>query len=45
VFTLFLVPALYTLIAPLSTPRSVDLARYRREMGEEEERAPKKLPA
>ena len=33
-FTLFLVPALYALIAPLSTPRSVDLARFRREMDE-----------
>ncbi|MCK0098585.1 efflux RND transporter permease subunit [Qipengyuania sp. S6317L1] len=34
VFTLFLVPALYTLIAPLGKPRSVDLARLKRELDE-----------
>jgi hydrophobe/amphiphile efflux-1 (HAE1) family protein len=45
VFTLFLVPALYTLIAPLSTPRSVDLERYRREMDEQEDQKPGGLPA
>ncbi|MEQ8772909.1 MAG: efflux RND transporter permease subunit, partial [Erythrobacter sp.] len=45
-FTLFLVPALYTLIAPFSTPRSADLARYRREMGEaQEEPGPEGIPA
>lgn len=37
VFTLFLVPALYALIAPLGKPRRVDLARLERELREEEE--------
>ncbi|QDH34276.1 efflux RND transporter permease subunit [Porphyrobacter sp. YT40] len=37
VFTLLLVPALYTLIAPLSSPRRVDLARLERELREDEE--------
>jgi hydrophobe/amphiphile efflux-1 (HAE1) family protein len=36
VFTLFLVPALYTLIAPLSKPRSVDLTRLERELAQDE---------
>ena len=39
VFTLFLVPALYALIAPLAKPRSVDLARLERELRADEERA------
>ena len=40
VFTLFLVPALYALIAPFGKPRSVDLARLERELDlEEEEKA------
>ncbi|MEE4288632.1 MAG: efflux RND transporter permease subunit [Erythrobacter sp.] len=34
VFTLFLVPALYALIAPFGKPRSVDLARLQRELEE-----------
>ncbi|MFL0357707.1 efflux RND transporter permease subunit [Erythrobacter sp. GH1-10] len=34
IFTLFLVPALYALIAPLGKPRSVDLARLNRELEE-----------
>ncbi len=34
IFTLFLVPALYTLIAPFGKPRSVDLARLNRELEE-----------
>ncbi|MGB3472309.1 MAG: efflux RND transporter permease subunit [Erythrobacter sp.] len=38
VFTLFLVPALYTLIAPFGKPRSVDLARLNRELEEHGER-------
>lgn len=38
VFTLFLVPALYTLIAPFGKPRSVDLARLNRELEEQEEK-------
>jgi hypothetical protein len=37
VFTLFLVPALYALIARLAKPRSVDLARLERELRAEEE--------
>ncbi|UAB79647.1 efflux RND transporter permease subunit [Erythrobacter sp. SCSIO 43205] len=37
IFTLFLVPALYTLIAPFGKPRSVDLARLTRELDEYEE--------
>jgi len=45
VFTLFLVPALYALIAPLTSPRSVDYARYRREMAESGEKEPQGLPA
>lgn len=32
VFTLFLVPALYALVAPLGKPRSVDLTRLKREL-------------
>lgn len=38
VFTLFLVPALYTLIAPLGKPRSLDLARLTRELQDHDER-------
>jgi hydrophobe/amphiphile efflux-1 (HAE1) family protein len=38
IFTLFLVPALYALIAPFGKPRSVDLARLTRELAEHEER-------
>ncbi|MDC8755291.1 efflux RND transporter permease subunit [Erythrobacter sp. sf7] len=37
VFTLFLVPALYALIARLAKPRSVDLARLERELRADEE--------
>ncbi|WP_296722266.1 efflux RND transporter permease subunit, partial [Erythrobacter sp.] len=37
-FTLFLVPALYALIAPLAKSRSVDLARLDRELRADEER-------
>lgn len=37
VFTLLLVPALYALIAPLGSPRRVDLARLERELREDEE--------
>jgi hydrophobe/amphiphile efflux-1 (HAE1) family protein len=37
VFTLFLVPALYALIAPFGKPRSIDLARLERELDFEEE--------
>ena len=37
IFTLFLVPALYALIAPFGKPRSVDLARLNRELAEHEE--------
>ncbi|MEM6586152.1 MAG: efflux RND transporter permease subunit, partial [Pseudomonadota bacterium] len=36
IFTLFLVPALYTLIAPFGKPRSVDLARLTRELADHE---------
>lgn len=38
IFTLFLVPALYMLIAPFGKPRSVDLARLTRELDEYKER-------
>ncbi len=38
VFTLFLVPALYTLIAPFGKPRSVDLERLSRELEEHKAR-------
>lgn len=38
IFTLFLVPALYMLIAPFGKPRSVDLARLTRELEEHRER-------
>lgn len=37
VFTLLLVPALYALIAPLGSPRRIDLARLERELREDEE--------
>jgi len=37
IFTLFLVPALYMLIAPFGKPRSVDLARLKRELEEHRE--------
>lgn len=40
VFTLFLVPALYALIAPFGKPRSIDLARLERELDFEEEEKP-----
>ena len=45
IFTLFLVPALYMLIAPLGKPRSVDLARLNRELEEHEERGEKPVGA
>lgn len=35
VFTLFLVPALYALIAPLGKPRSIDLSRLERELAKD----------
>lgn len=41
VFTLFLVPALYALIAPLGKPRSVDLTRLKRELELADEEAGK----
>jgi len=37
IFTLFLVPALYVLIAPLSKRRRVDLARLERELRDDED--------
>jgi len=41
IFTLFLVPALYALIAPFGKPRSVDLARLTRELADHEAREEK----
>ena len=40
VFTLFLVPALYALVAPLGKPRSIDLTRLHRELAEVEAEGP-----
>lgn len=47
IFTLFLVPALYMLIAPFGKPRSVDLARLTRELEQHREREapPEGVPA
>jgi hydrophobe/amphiphile efflux-1 (HAE1) family protein len=45
VFTLFLVPALYALIATLAKPRSVDLARLERELRADEDSEAAGAPA
>ncbi|TRD11792.1 efflux RND transporter permease subunit [Erythrobacter insulae] len=44
-FTLFLVPALYALIAPFGKLRSVDLARLERELDEDEQHSAKTVTA
>lgn len=45
IFTLFLVPALYALIAPFGKPRSVDLAKLQRELDFGDEDSEDNAPA